>query len=56
MRTFTIIISQNGWEYTGYMEIEADEVRVKENDDYIAVVVRGNDTFELRFDEQIRLE
>ena len=53
MEDFTILVSQNGWEYTGYVYIEASSITVNGTKAYIT---RGDDAFTIEFDEEIKLE
>jgi len=52
MKEWTIIVSQNGWEYSGYVTIKANKVeRVGDGNRTILA-----DGVEIEFDEEIEIE
>jgi len=58
MKEWTILVSQNGWEYTGIVTIKANKVELKRgndaDDEKLKVIIA--DGIEIEFDEEIALK
>jgi len=52
MKQWTIIVSQNGWEYSGYVRIKANKVD-RVGDGNMTILADG---VEIEFDEAIEIE
>lgn len=50
IKEYTILVSQNGWEYVGHVTIKAKELKVTGTDSVIA------DGVEIYFDEEIEVK
>lgn len=52
MKTWKIIVSQNSWEYSGWVTIKADKVE-RLNNSSTTILADG---IEIEFDEEIQIE